>query len=288
MKFVVFSQGGRTGLAIESAGGDLRGRLDEAGAPAPLPLLIAEGMDALRAEGRKLAQGQAFDPAAIAYLPPLASPEKILCIGLNYHEHVAEGGGNPQTPQEYPVIFLRVPTSLIGHKAPILKPRVSDRVDWECEMVAVIGKGGRAISKANALDHVIGYSIFNDVSIRDYQRKTTQWTMGKNFDATGPFGPCFVTADELPPGGRGLKIETRINGAVMQSSNTEVMIFDVPTLVETISEGMTLKPGDIIVTGTPGGVGNARKPPIYMKAGDLCEIALEGVGALSNPVIDER
>ena len=155
------------------------------------------------------------------------------------------------------------------------------------ELVAVIGKGGRHIPRAAALSHVCGYSIFNDGSIRDFQLRTPQWTVGKNFDNTGPFGPVFVSADELPPGAHGLKIETRLNGRVMQSATTADLIFDVATLVALVSEAMTLEPGDLIITGTPAGVGAARKPPVFMKAGDICEVEIEGIGILRNPIVDE-
>jgi 2-keto-4-pentenoate hydratase/2-oxohepta-3-ene-1,7-dioic acid hydratase in catechol pathway len=151
----------------------------------------------------------------------------------------------------------------------------------------VIGKGGRHISHADALDHVVGYSIFNDASIRDYQFKSPQWTVGKNFDDTGAFGPVLATADELPPGAKGLKLQTRLNGIVVQEASTSDMVFDVATLIATISEAITLKAGDVIVTGTPSGVGLGRKPPLFMKAGDVVEVEIEGIGVLTNPIVDE-
>ena len=187
----------------------------------------------------------------------------------------------------YPTIFARFASSLIGHGAPILRPAASVQLDYEGEMVAVIGKGGRHIAKNQALDHVIGYSIFNDASIRDFQTKSPQWTVGKNFDGTGAFGPVFVTADELPPGGKGLRIQTRLNGEIVQNASTDDMIFDVVSLISIISEAITLEPGDILVTGTPSGVGVARKPQLFMKHGDICEVELEGVGILSNVVADD-
>jgi acylpyruvate hydrolase len=217
-------------------------------------------------------------------LQPLESSAKIICVGLNYRDHAGESG--MQVP-DYPTLFARFASSLIPHGAPIIRPPESDRLDYEGELVAVIGKGGRRISKADALEHVAGYSIFNDGSIRDFQLRTPQWTMGKNFDSTGAFGPVFVTADALPPGARGLKIETRLNGKVMQSASTDDLIFDVATLVSLISVGITLEPGDIIVTGTPSGVGAARKPPVFMKSGDVCEIEIEQIGVLSNRIVDE-
>jgi acylpyruvate hydrolase len=213
----------------------------------------------------------------------MASP-KIICIGLNYSAHADEGGFQPP---DYPAVFTRFNSSLIGHRAPLVRPRVSDKFDYEGELVVVIGRGGRAISKDAALSHVIGYSIFNDASVRDYQMKSTQWTIGKNFDGTGAFGPHLVTADELPAGATGLRLQTRLNGKVVQDASTAELIFDVKTLISILSEAFTLESGDIIVSGTPSGVGFARKPPLWMKAGDVCEVEIEGVGALVNPVADE-
>jgi 2-keto-4-pentenoate hydratase/2-oxohepta-3-ene-1,7-dioic acid hydratase in catechol pathway len=169
----------------------------------------------------------------------------------------------------------------------MLLPRVSSQFDYEAELVAVIGKGGRYIPREQALEHVAGYSIFNDGSLRDYQTRTHQWMLGKNFDASGAFGPEFVTADELPPGAAGLRIQCRLNGQTVQDANTRDMIFDVATLVSACSEAMALSPGDIVITGTPSGVGMARKPPLWMKAGDLCEVEIEGLGVLANPIAEE-
>ena len=188
---------------------------------------------------------------------------------------------------EHPTLFARFPSNLIGAGEPILRPAESDQLDYEGELVAVIGKQGRRIAKTDALSHVFGYSIFNDGSIRDFQLRTSQWTMGKNFDGTGAFGPALVTADELPPGARGLKLKTRLNGQIMQSSSTDDLIFDVASLVSLISVGITLLPGDLIVTGTPSGVGAARKPPVFMKPGDVCEVEIERLGTLRNPVMQE-
>jgi 2-keto-4-pentenoate hydratase/2-oxohepta-3-ene-1,7-dioic acid hydratase in catechol pathway len=176
---------------------------------------------------------------------------------------------------------------MMGHGSPIVRPKVSMQLDYEGELVAVIGKAGRHIAKADALSHVAGYSICNDASVRDYQFKSAQWTIGKNFDNTGPFGPVFVTADALPPGAAGLQLQTRLNGVVVQSASTSSLIFDVATLVSLLSEAVCLLPGDIIVTGTPSGVGLARKPPLWMKHGDVCEVEIEGIGTLTNPIRDE-
>ena len=225
-----------------------------------------------------------LDTAGLEYLPPLPAPGKIICIGLNYADHSAESGFKQP---DYPSVFARFASSLIGHGAPVIRPLVSEQLDFEGEFVAVIGTGGHKIGKASALSHVMGYSLFNDASIRDYQFKSPQWTMGKNFDATGAFGPSLVTADELPPGCAGLRLRTRLNGVTVQDASTNDLVFDVATLVSELSQVFTLSPGDIIVTGTPGGVGLARKPPLWMKHGDLCEIDMEGLGTLSNKIADE-
>jgi len=188
---------------------------------------------------------------------------------------------------DYPTIFTRFTSTLIGCGSAIIRPLVSTQLDYEGEMAAIIGVGGRHISEQYALDHVIGYSIFNDASVRDFQKKSPQWTIGKNFDGTGAFGPYMVTADELPRGGSGLHIQTRLNGAVVQDATTNDMVFSVARLISILSEAMTLSPGDIIVSGTPAGVGMARNPPLFMKHGDVCEVEIEGIGILRNPVEDE-
>jgi 2-keto-4-pentenoate hydratase/2-oxohepta-3-ene-1,7-dioic acid hydratase in catechol pathway len=207
-------------------------------------------------------------------------------VGLNYADHAAESPY--KDVPKYPAFFPRFASSLIGDGEPIVRPCISEQLDFEGELVAVIGRGGHRISRANALNHIAGYSIFNDASIRDYQFKPSQWTMGKNFDGTGSFGPEFVTADELPAGAAGLRIETRLNGKVVQNANTADLVFTVADLVFFASEVMTLEPGDIIITGTPSGVGFARKPPLFMKDGDICEVEVEGLGTLRNPIRNEH
>jgi len=277
MRLVSYALDGRTGLALRTSGG-----LRDLG-PRRLEDILATGPGALAALAG--VDGPILDAAAVAYRPVLARPGKILCIGLNYVDHAAE---SPYLKvPDYPAVFPRFSSSLIGHGAPIIRPTVSHDLDFEGEVAVIIGRTGRHIAKADALAHVAGYSIFNDASIRDYQFKSAQWTVGKNFDATGPFGPDFVTAEELPPGAHGLRIETRLNGAVVQSASTADMCFDVATLVSVVSEVMTLEAGDVIMTGTPAGVGFARKPPLYMRDGDVCEVEVEGLGVLRNPVRDE-
>jgi acylpyruvate hydrolase len=234
--------------------------------------------------GAKAAAGEAVDEAALSFLPPVVRPSKIICLGLNYRDHAEESG---MAIPDFPVLFARFPSSLMGHGAPIILPKVSSQLDWEAELVVVLGKGGKNIAEAGALNHVAGYSVFNDASIRDYQLRTPQWTAGKNFDDTGAFGPWLVTPDELPAGATGLKIECRVNGNVMQSSNTGNLIFSVANTIHLLSTFMTLEAGDMLVMGTPGGVGVARSPQIWMKAGDVCEVEIEGVGLLSNPIVAE-
>lgn len=222
--------------------------------------------------------------AGLRLLPPIPRPGKIVCLGLNYVDHAAEGG---HSKPDYPSFFLRCATSLVAHDEPILRPRCSANLDFEAELVAVVGRKARHIVKDDALAFIAGYSCFDDASIRDYQHRTAQWTIGKNFDRTGAFGPWFVTADELPAGASGLTIESRLNGRVMQHANTRDMIFGVAETVELLTECMTLEPGDLIVMGTPGGVGHTRKPPIFMRDGDTIEIEIESIGTLRNRIQDE-
>jgi acylpyruvate hydrolase len=212
--------------------------------------------------------------------PDVAS--KIICLGLNYVDHAVES--RMEMPP-YPTLFARFGSSLVGHGQALVVPKVSSKLDFEGELVAVIGKGGKDIPKSRALEHVVGYSVFNDGSIRDYQLKTTQWTPGKNFDGTGAFGPWLVTADELPTGATGLRLETRLNGSVMQNASTSDMIFDVATTVSLLSGFMTLEAGDVLVMGTPSGVGMSRSPPVFMRPGDVCEVQIERVGLLRNEIV---
>lgn len=287
MRFISFMQGGRRGVAVLDGAGAARGLLQgEPGFPGELDAIVAGGEASLREAGAVLEKGVHIDLDAIAYLPVLgAQGSKIICVGLNYKDHSAESGYALPT---YPTLFARFPSGLVGHGAPLLLPPESDQFDYEGELVAVIGRGGRRIAKDRALEHVVAYSIFNDGSIRDFQHRTPQWTVGKNFDGTGAFGPVLVTADELPLGGAGLRLQTRLNGQVVQDASTSDLVFDVATLISVISDAMTLNPGDILVTGTPSGVGAARKPPLFMKDGDVCEVEIEGLGVLRNVVVDEK
>ncbi len=281
MRIAKVTQDGKIGLAAKT-GNTVTVAFDAA--CADIDALIAAGGSALADAGAKAAQGAAVDEATLTFLPPVQKPPKIVCLGLNYRDHAEESGlGIP----EFPVLFGRFASSLMGHGAPIILPKVSEQLDWEAELVVVLSKGGKNIAEADALTHVAGYSVFNDASIRDYQLRTPQWTAGKNFDDTGAFGPWLVTPDEVPAGAAGLKIECRVNGNVMQSSNTGNLIFSVAKTIHLLSTFMTLEAGDVLVMGTPGGVGVARNPQVWMKAGDVCEVEIEGIGLLVNPVVAE-
>lgn len=215
---------------------------------------------------------------------PIARPGKIICMGLNFRDHAAEGGF--EIPR-YPALFLRTATSLVAADDAIARPEFSDKLDYEAELLVVIGRRSRHLPVATALDAVWGYSLFNDASVRNWQKHSPTWTMGKNFDRTGAFGPWIVSADAVPAGARGLGIRCRVNGQTLQDSSTDDMIFPVAEALAYISRGMTLEPGDVIAMGTPAGVGFARKPPIYLQPGDVCEVEIDGIGCLRNPVVIE-
>ena len=284
MKLVAFSHRGIPGVGVLDTRG-IRGRLtSDSYYPGDLDSLVRDG-SVDWSNTALFADGQTFALDEIQFEPPFKRSEKIICVGLNYRDHTAETN---YVQPDYPTLFTRFNSSLVAHEAPIIRPRVSHALDFEGELVAVIGRGGRHISRENAVEHVVGYSLFNDASIRDYQHRTPQWTVGKNFDGTGAFGPVFVTANELPPGARGLRLQTRLNGEVVQKSSTENLIFDVATLVSTISEVMTLCSGDLIVTGTPAGIGHSRTPKLYMKPGDTVEVEIQGIGTLRNVIVDEE
>ncbi len=221
----------------------------------------------------------------VKLLPVIPDPGKFVCLGLNFTDHAAEGGFDIPS---YPALFLRAASSLVADKEPLVRPVVSETFDYEAELAVVIGQRARHVTEEDALSHVFGYSIFNDASVREYQRKTHQWTAGKNFDGTGAFGPALVTADDLPPGMAGMNIQSRLNGEVLQNSNLADMIFPVARTVSLLSAIMTLNPGDVIAMGTPAGVGHARQPQLWMKPGDVCEVEIEGLGVLQNPVADEE
>jgi acylpyruvate hydrolase len=283
MRIVHFKMAGVHGIAADDGSGWHGLTERESGFPGTLPELIARGADLLRT-GKDLLRMPAIDLNAVQILPPVPRPPKIICVGLNYDDHLEESGLKKPV---YPEIFARFATSLIAHREPIRLPPESTALDYEAELAVVIGRRGRRIQPDRALDHIAGYSLFNDATIRDFQLRTPQWTMGKNFDGTGAFGPWLVTPDAVPPGARGLHIQGRLNGRVMQDARTDQLIFGVSALIELISVAMNLEPGDVIITGTPGGVGAARKPPVFMRPGDVFEVEIDGLGVLSNPVQDE-
>ena len=285
MRFVSYRQDGDAGWGVLNGDGVIDRRRLGDDLPASLNAFIArcgEQAGLLAAVARQAAGQSATPLADVDLLPCVPQPGKIICLGVNYLDHAKEGGN---TVADYPTLFLRCSTSLLAHGAPLRVPTISSQLDFEAELALVIGRRTRFVSEDDALDAVFGYACFNDATLRDYQRRTTQWTIGKNFDATGGFGPCLVTADELPPGCTGLHIESRLNGRVMQSANTTDMVFGVARTVSLLSECLTLEPGDVIVMGTPAGVGYARKPPVWMRAGDSVEIEIEGLGVLRNPVL---
>lgn len=284
MQFVNLRHQGRTEAAVSD-----RGRFwllpPEGAQSGELGERIARGNDLVQLAESAMASGASMAAADATLAPLLTRPGKIICLGLNYFDHAREGGREKPT---YPWFFLRAASSLVAHGQPVLLPSVSQQYDFEAELAVVIGKRGKFVRGEQALDLVLGYSCFNDLSVRDYQRKTPQWTIGKNFDGSGPFGPALVLARDLPPGGRDLRIQCRVNGEVMQDASTSSMIFDVAETIEILTECMTLEPADVIVMGTPAGVGFARKPPFFLKAGDAVEVEVERVGVLRNFVESGR
>lgn len=284
MRLISYEQHGQTryGVLVNEAVVDMRDCLDAA--PASINEfagLSGENPGLVAQVGARAAGARSTPLSQVRLLPCVPRPSKILCLGVNYHDHAAEGGNKVA---DYPTIFFRGPSSLQAHDGVIGIPDISDKLDYEAELALVIGKTARNVSEAQALDHVFAYACFNDATFRDYQRKTTQWTVGKNFDTTGGFGPWLVTADELPAGCKGLHIESRLNGQVMQSASTTDMVFHVAPTISMMSHCMTLEPGDVLVMGTPAGVGYARNPPVWMKDGDVIEIEVERIGTLRNHV----
>jgi 2-keto-4-pentenoate hydratase/2-oxohepta-3-ene-1,7-dioic acid hydratase in catechol pathway len=242
-------------------------------------LIEANGFDQAR---KYLGEAPDYQLSDVIWLPVIPNPDKIVCVGLNYEEHRVETG---RDKTENPALFLRVAESQVGHRQPILRPRESTHLDFEAEIALIIGSAGRRISEKDSWQHIAGYSCYNDGSVRDWQRHTVQWTAGKNFARTGGFGPWMVTADEVPPG-TVLTLSCRLNGERMQHATTEQMIFKIPRLIAYISTFTALLPGDVIVTGTPGGVGARRTPPVWMKPGDKVEVEIDKVGILENSIAE--
>jgi len=287
MRLTSFDKNGKATLGFRVGDDVVDLKAADPGLPDDLLGFLQAGPDAFDRAATVAAKAGAAHRTPFAKLkfhPLITNAGKYVCLGLNYADHAAEGG---HAKPSYPSVFMRGRTSLVAHNEPIVRPRCSEQLDYEAELVAIVGKRGKHVAEKDALDYIAGYSIFNEGSIREYQRKTSQWTAGKNFDKTGGFGPEFVTADELPPGAAGLRIQSRLNGKVMQDANTDMMLFDVKETVALLTEFMTLEPGDVLVMGTPAGVGHARKPPVWMKDGDVCDIEIEKIGILHNPIRDE-
>ena len=277
MKLVTFARMGKISFGALKAGGvvDLTGRIDH-NANSVKDILKLNLVEKAK-EYIKDKDGE-ISISEVTFLPVIPDPEKIFCIGLNYQEHKKETG---RPDVKNPTIFTRFANTQTGHLQPLVKPNFSDRFDYEGELAITIGKGGRYIKEKNALEHIAGYSCYNDGSVRDFQRHTSQFTPGKNFPATGPFGPYLVTPDEVGDYKK-LPIETRLNGKIMQKAKLSDLIFPIPKLINYISTFTTLTTGDVIVTGTPGGVGDRREPPVYMKPGDVVEVDIGKVGILMN------
>ena len=286
MKLASLISAGRPAIGLLREDGDLLVlAAGEAAFPGTLSEVIRSGPAGLAAAVAVLRnRGLPMREDEVIFLPPVTNAAKIFCIGLNYRAH-AEESGHPIP--DYPAMFLRLNSGMVGHGQPIVRPRASTLFDYEGELAVVIGTAGRHIPVDRALDYVAGYAAFNDGSIRDFQMRTHQWTIGKNFDQTAGFGPFLATSHGLPPGAAGLRLQTRVNGEVVQDTLTSDMIFDVARLVSMISVAVRLNPGDVIATGTPSGVGGLRKPQLFLKPGDVCEVEIEGIGCLSNPVVEE-
>ena len=246
---------------------------------------LAAQSDRIDALADKIAAAPTVPVSSITPALPIADPGAIICVGLNYTDHIKEGGYDIP---DYPALFMRSKASLMAAGQPLVRPSCSDKLDYEAELMLVVGKGGRHISEEDALNHVFGYTVFNDGSVRDYQRKTHQWTPGKNFDNTGAIGPYVVTPDEIAEGASGLKIESRVGDEILQSSNTGNMIWGVRQIMAILSEYTTLAPGDLVALGTPPGVGHAKKPnPRWLVPGETVEIEIEGIGICASPIVDE-
>jgi 2-keto-4-pentenoate hydratase/2-oxohepta-3-ene-1,7-dioic acid hydratase in catechol pathway len=280
MRFASFIADGRARYGLVDADGRVRPAPDAFQQTHP-DLQSAIAAQALP-ELARMAQagGVVLEPSAVRWLPVIPKPGKIICVGLNYKTHVAE---TKRADSEHPSLFIRFADSLAAHGDTVLRPAFSDRFDWEGELAFVIGQGGRAIAPENAFEHIAGYCCFNDISVRDWQRHTHQFTPGKNFPGTGPLGPVLVTRDEVPDVSR-LNLQTRLNGQVMQNASVGDLIFPIPVIVAYVSRFTPLSPGDVIATGTPGGVGDRREPPLYMKEGDVVEVEITGLGVLRNAI----
>lgn len=285
MRLVTFKQAGTTRIGAQTDEGVVDLSQADAGLPDEMVALLAGGPQALERAAEAVAgfSGARLAGDEIELLAPILNPPKMFGIGENYAAHARETGNEPP---EKVIVFAKYSTTIIGPDAPIVLPRISQKVDYEAELGVVIGAPGRDIPPERAYDHVVGYLPFHDVSARDYQMRTSQWTLGKNFDTFSPMGPALVTADEVPDP-HNLGIRCRVSGETLQEANTRDMIFDIPTLIAELSSVMTLEIGDVIATGTPPGVGMARTPPRWLRPGDVAEVDIDGLGVLRNPVVAE-
>jgi 2-keto-4-pentenoate hydratase/2-oxohepta-3-ene-1,7-dioic acid hydratase in catechol pathway len=281
MKLATFSIAGMSAWGLVE--GDVVANISAANTGMATLRQALERPDAMAVIGAAALAAPRIPLSSVILEPVLPNPDKILCVGLNYENHRKETGRDEVA---HPTIFTRFANTQVAHGAPMIRPRVSNHFDYEGELALVIGKPGRAIAKQDAFDHVAGYACYNDGSIRDWQRHTIQFTPGKNFMGTGAFGPFLVTPDEVGPLAN-LRLMTRLNGVTVQETTLGEMIFDIPTIIAYCSAFTRLEIGDVIVTGTPGGVGAKRTPPLWMKHGDIVEIEIDRVGLLSNPVVDE-
>jgi acylpyruvate hydrolase len=272
----------RLGLAEGAALRDLSAA--DPGLGTDVGQLLATGPEWRARAAHAAAAAPLLPQEGLRYHPLIPRPPKVLCLGLNDAAHAREAGlPIPAVPE----LFARVASSLIGHREPMLRPRESVQLDYEVELAVIIGVGGRRIPEADALAHVAGYSVFNDGSVRDYQVRTVQWTLGKNFDGTGALGPTLVTPEELPPGASGLRLQTRVGDERLQDGDTADMIFGVARTIALLSEALVLEPGDVIAMGTPAGIGFARSPQRFLRPGEVCTVSIEGIGELSNPIHDD-
>jgi 2-keto-4-pentenoate hydratase/2-oxohepta-3-ene-1,7-dioic acid hydratase in catechol pathway len=287
MKLATYYRDNETRLAVVDGDSLVDLQSIRPDAPTDLRAALSAGFD-LKSAATKAAEAAAdarIPISDVRFAPLVPEPGKIVCLGLNYYDHAKEGG---REKPEYPWFFLRCASSLLAHGDTVERPLVSERLDYEAELAVVIGQRvPRHVPKAQALAYVFGYSCFNDVSVRDYQKRTPQWTIGKIFDRTGPFGPWLVTADELPAGATGLRIQCRVNGVVTQDANTDDMIWGVAETISLLSDALTLEPGDVIAMGTPAGVGQSRQPPLWLRAGDTVDVEIDRIGTLRNEVRQE-
>ncbi|HEX2141957.1 MAG TPA: fumarylacetoacetate hydrolase family protein [Candidatus Limnocylindria bacterium] len=281
MKLLAYARGGPTRLGVQSSDGSIHD-LTDALAVADVGELLAAGRTAREVEDLRV-RADRFAPEEVSLRAPIARPPKIICVGLNYHDHCREQNIEPPA---YPMLFSKFANAVSGPRDTVTRPRATEKLDLECELAVIIGRRTSRISREQALDAIFGYTILNDVTMRDLQREDRQWLRAKGSDGFAPIGPVVVTRDELGDGS-GLRLRSSVNGQTWQDSTSDEMVFDVPTIVSFASQTITLEPGDVIATGTPAGVGHYQDPPRYLADGDLMRCEIDGIGALENAVVDE-